>query len=61
MQENDNISYDLNPVDVAKRRLERARSLFDTCDSDNEKLFDYANAEVTAAEKYLDYVLSCKV
>lgn len=59
MQENENC--DLNPVDVAKRRLERARSLFDTCDSDNEKLFDYANAEVTAAEKYLDYVLSCKV
>ena len=59
MQENENC--DLNSVDVAKRRLERARSLFDTCDSDNEKLFDYANAEVTAAEKYLDYVLSCKV
>lgn len=59
MQENENC--DLNSVDFAKRRLERARSLFDTCDSDNEKLFDYANAEVTAAEKYLDYVLSCKV
>ena len=59
MQENENC--DLNSVDVAKRRLERARSLFDTCDSDNEKLFEYANAEVTAAEKYLDYVLSCKV
>lgn len=59
MQENENC--DLNSVDVAKRRLERARSLFDTCDPDNEKLFDYANAEFIAAEKYLDYVLSCKV
>ena len=47
-------------LETAKARLEKAKTLFNICDGD-DSIFDYANAEVTAAEKYLDYVLSCKV
>ena len=47
-------------IEAAKVRLDKAKTLFDICDGD-DSIFEYANAEVTAAEKYLDYVLSCKV
>lgn len=43
----------------AESRLESAKALFANCDAEaNEKLFDYANAELTAATKYLEFVIS---
>ena len=46
-------------IEVAKARLDKAKTLFNICDGD-DNIFEYANAELTAAEKYMDYVLSCK-
>lgn len=41
-------------ITIAKRKLQQARSLFDSA---TDASFDYANAELTAALKYMDYVL----
>ena len=50
-----------NLVEVAKNRLEKAKTLFDICDGD-DSIFEYANAELTAAEKYMEYAIAvCKV
>lgn len=50
-----------NLVEVAKSRLEKAKTLFDICDGD-DSIFEYANAELTAAEKYMEYAIAiCKV
>ena len=48
-------------IEAAKARLEKAKTLFDICDG-NDSIFEYANAELTAAEKYMEYAVSvCKV
>lgn len=48
-------------IEAAKARLEKAKTLFDICDGD-DSIFEYANAELTAAEKYMEYVVSvCKM
>lgn len=48
-------------VEVAKSRLEKAKTLFDICDGD-DSIFEYANAELTAAKKYMEYaVVICKI
>lgn len=46
-------------IEAAKARLDKAKTLFNICDGD-DSIFEYANAELTAAEKYMGYVLSCK-
>ena len=48
-------------IEAAKARLDKAKTLFDICDGD-DSIFEYANAELTAAEKYMEYAVSvCKV
>lgn len=48
-------------LETAKVRLEKAKTLFDICDGD-DSVFEYANAELTAAEKYMEYAVSvCKM
>lgn len=48
-------------IEAAKARLEKAKTLFDICDSD-DSIFEYANAELTAAEKYMEYAVAiCKI
>lgn len=48
-------------IEAAKARLEKARTLFDICDG-NDSIFEYANAEFTAAERYMEYaVVVCKM
>lgn len=48
-------------IEAAKARFEKAKTLFDICDGD-DSIFEYANAELTAAEKYMEYAVSiCKV
>ena len=48
-------------IDVAKARLEKARTLFDICDG-NDSIFEYVNAELTAAERYMEYAVAvCKI
>lgn len=48
-------------IDAAKARLEKAKTLFDVCDGD-DSIFEYANAELTAAERYMEYAVSvCKM
>lgn len=48
-------------VETAKNRLEKAKTLFDICDGD-DSIFEYANAELTAAERYMEYAVSvCKM
>ena len=46
-------------IETAKARLEKAKTLFNICDGD-DSIFEYANAELTAAEQYLNYALSVK-
>lgn len=47
-------------IEVAKARLEKAKTLFSICDGD-DSIFEYANAELTAAERYMEYAVSvCK-
>lgn len=45
----------LSELALARRRLERARSLFNEAAGG---AFDYANAELTAALKYLEHITS---
>ena len=48
-------------IEVAKARLEKAKTLFNICDGD-DSIFEYANAELTAAERYMEYAVSvCKM
>lgn len=48
-------------IETAKARLEKAKTLFNVCDGD-DSIFEYANAELTAAEKYMEYAIAvCKV
>lgn len=48
-------------LETAKARLDKARTLFNICDGD-DSVFEYANAELTAAEKYMEYAVSvCKM
>ena len=48
-------------IEAAKVRLEKAKTLFNICDGD-DSIFEYSNAELTAAEKYMEYAVSvCKV
>lgn len=48
-------------IETAKARLEKAKTLFNICDGD-DSIFDYANAELTAAERYMEYAVSvCKM
>ena len=48
-------------IDAARVRLEKAKTLFDICDGD-DSIFEYANAELTAAERYMEYAVSvCKM
>lgn len=48
-------------IEAAKARLEKARTLFDVCDG-NDSIFEYANAELTAAERYMEYAVAvCKM
>lgn len=48
-------------IEAAKARFEKAKTLFDICDGD-DSVFEYANAELTAAEKYMEYAVSvCKM
>ena len=44
----------LSEITIAKQKLQRARSLFDSA---TDASFEYANAELTAALEYMDYVL----
>lgn len=50
---------DFNLAEFAKNRLEKAKILFNCCDCD-DSIFEYANAELTAAEQYYNYALSLK-
>ena len=48
-------------LETAKARLDKAKTLFDICDGD-DSIFEYANAELTAAERYMEYAVSvCKL
>lgn len=48
-------------IETAKARLEKAKTLFNVCDGD-DSIFEYANAELTAAERYMEYAVSvCKM
>lgn len=48
-------------IEAAKARFEKAKTLFDICDGD-DSIFEYANAELTAAERYMEYAVSvCKM
>ena len=48
-------------IEAAKARLDKAKTLFDICDGD-DSIFEYANAELTAAARYIEYAVSvCKV
>ena len=48
-------------IDAAKARLDKAKTLFNICDGD-DSIFEYANAELTAAERYMEYAVSvCKM
>lgn len=48
-------------IEVAKARLDKAKTLFNVCDGD-DSIFEYANAELTAAERYMEYAVSvCKM
>lgn len=43
----------LSELSLARRKLERAQALFNSA---TDTSFDYANSELTAALKYLEYV-----
>ena len=48
-------------IEAAKARLDKAKTLFNICDGD-DSIFEYANAELTAAERYMEYAVSvCKM
>ena len=48
-------------LETEKARLDKAKTLFDIWDGE-DSIFEYANAERTAAEKYMEYAVSiCKM
>lgn len=47
-------SKTLSEISLANQKLKQAQALFDSA---TEASFDYANAELTAAIKYMDFVL----
>ena len=48
-------------IEAAKVRLDKAKTLIDICDGD-DSIFEYANAELTAAAKHMEYAVSvCKM
>ena len=53
------MNYEL--IEAAKARLEKAKTLFNISDGD-DRICKYANDELTAAEKYMEYAVSvCKM
>ena len=48
-------------LEAENARFQKSKTLFDICDAD-DSIFEYANAELTAAEKYMEYAVSvCKM